>query len=73
MTALDDALNSSSIVWGPHKLTAQWREVQSTESTDNSGDSLVDLSEQRISWNHCRLTHMMMPSTRHSDDELGPW
>lgn len=45
MTALDDALNSSSITWGPHKLTAQWREVQATEITDNP-DSLVNLSEQ---------------------------
>jgi hypothetical protein len=45
MTALDDALNSGAIEWGPHQLTAQWREVQSTEKTDNS-DSLVNLSEQ---------------------------
>jgi len=45
MTALDDALNSASIEWGPHQLTAQWREVQATEKTDNP-DSLVNLSEQ---------------------------
>lgn len=45
MAALDDALNSSSIEWGPHSLIAQWREVQLTETTDNP-DSLANVSEQ---------------------------
>ena len=45
MTALDDALNSGSIEWGQHQVTAQWREVQLTEITDNP-DSLVNLSDQ---------------------------
>lgn len=46
MTALDDALNASSVVLGPHQLTAQWREAYSAEATANPQDSVTNLSRQ---------------------------
>ena len=46
MTALDDALNTSSVQLGPHRLKAQWREQSATEATLNPTDSVTDMSEQ---------------------------
>lgn len=46
MAALDDALNESVVVFGPHRVTSQWREVVAGEAALNPGDSLVDLSSQ---------------------------
>lgn len=46
MTALDDALNASSVVLGPHQLTAQWREAYSAEATANPTDSVTNLARQ---------------------------
>lgn len=45
MTALDDALNSSSIVWGEHQLYVNWREVDNGDIASNP-DSVSNLSSQ---------------------------
>lgn len=45
MTALDDALNSSSIVWGTHALYAYWREIDNGDIATNI-DSPSNLTEQ---------------------------
>lgn len=44
MTALDDALNSSSVTLGHHQLSAQWREAYSGEQVANPTDSVTDLT-----------------------------
>lgn len=44
-TPLNDALNSSSIVLGPHKLQAYWREVNNDDIATNL-DALGNLTDQ---------------------------
>jgi len=45
MTALDDALNSSSIVFGPHPLKAYWRESDNLDIDTNTG-AIGNLTDQ---------------------------
>lgn len=46
MTSLDDALNESTVVYGPHQLRAQWREASANDEVNNPDDSLTNLSGQ---------------------------
>lgn len=46
MTALDDALNSSSIQYGPHQLRAYWRESDRTVDGDANPDTPTNLTIQ---------------------------
>lgn len=45
MTALDDALNESSVVLGPHQVSVAWRETDNGDLATNP-DSISNLSEQ---------------------------
>lgn len=46
MTALDDALNESTVVFGPHQLKAYWRESDLTSDGAINTDTPTDLAEQ---------------------------
>lgn len=46
MTALDDALNESSVVYGPHQLHALWRESDLEDDGDNNPDTPTNLTPQ---------------------------
>jgi hypothetical protein len=43
MTAMDDALNEASVLWGPHRVDVVWRELPFAE---DSPESISDLSNK---------------------------
>lgn len=46
MTALDDALDESSITYGPHQLRAYWRESDRADDGSINKDTPVDFTQQ---------------------------